>query len=113
MRSFDLDGSGFSSVGADSHRERRAPIERYFSKSSVAGMEPMIWESLDKLNGHLRNASHSGRIVSLDAAFAGLSSDIVHQYSFGLYSRCLDPEDFKGTVRDGVNAVLKMSHIGT
>ncbi|KAJ5182693.1 hypothetical protein N7492_000309 [Penicillium capsulatum] len=111
VRAFDLDGSGFSSVGADTHRERRAPIERYFSKQSIINMEHMIWESLDKLNGHLRNAYHSHKVVSMDAAFAGLSSDIVHQYSFGLYSRCLDPEDFKGNVRDGVNAVLKMSHI--
>ncbi|KAJ5171665.1 hypothetical protein N7492_004258 [Penicillium capsulatum] len=68
-------------------------------------------ETLDKLRGHLENAHQSQKVVYLDAAFAGLSSDVVHQYAFGLYSGCLDSDDFNGYVRDGVNGLLKMAHI--
>lgn len=67
--------------------------------------------SLAQLHGHLQKAYHSHKVVSLDAAFAALTSDIIHEYGFGLHKGNLDYEDFNGDLRDSANGAFKMSHI--
>ena len=50
-------------------------------------------------------------MVNLDAGFAGLTADVINQYAIGYHSGNLDREDFNENVRDGINALFKMSHL--
>ncbi|KAJ6107384.1 hypothetical protein N7523_008707 [Penicillium sp. IBT 18751x] len=111
VKKFDLDGSGFSAISPELHRQRRAPLERFFSKAAVAKIENSIRSRLDKFCDHLRRAHASHKVVPLDAGFSALTSDIIHQYSFGFNSGNLDQEDFNEHVRDGINALFTQSHI--
>lgn len=108
---FGLDGSAFTSVTPESHRLRRAPLERFFSRQSISNLEHTIYESIDKLVGHLQNAYRSHKVISLDAGFAGLTSDIIYQYTYGFSPGNLNKEDFNGNVRDGINALFRGAHI--
>lgn len=108
---FGIDGSAFSSVTPENHRVRRAPLERFFSKQSISNLEPTIYESIDKLVGHLQNAFRSHKVVSLDAGFAGMTSEIIYRYVYGFSPGDLDKEDFNENVRDGINALFRGAHL--
>ncbi|KAL4862989.1 hypothetical protein BDV12DRAFT_206853 [Aspergillus spectabilis] len=108
---FGLKGSGFSTVDAETHRQRRAPVERFFSKRLIEHNEALIYKSIDKLLYYLDEAHRSDTVVSLDAGFAALTSDIIYEYVYGFNPRNLDKEGFNGHVRDGINGLMRMSHL--
>ncbi|KAF9883416.1 hypothetical protein FE257_003499 [Aspergillus nanangensis] len=108
---FGIDGSVFSSVSAETHRQRRVPLDKFFSKQSITKMEHVIHANLQKLYRHLEDACASHRVVSLDAGFAGFASDVIHRYGWGLNSGNLDAEDFNEHVRDGISALFRLSHV--
>lgn len=108
---FDIPGSSFSSISPETHRQRRAPVEKFFSKAAITKTEPTIQLCLDKLVQHLERAYHSNKPVTLDAGFSALTSDIIHQYVFGMNSGNLDQEDFNETLRDGVSGLFQMAHV--
>ncbi|KAJ5986495.1 cytochrome monooxygenase aflU [Penicillium sp. IBT 35674x] len=111
VRQFDIEGSAFSSVSPEDHRERRAPFEKFFSRSAIAKMEETIQSSLDQLCEHLTSACKTCKVVNLDAGFAGMTADIIHKYTLGYNSGNLDNEDFNENVRDGVNALFRGAHL--
>lgn len=108
---FGLEGSAFASISPESHRERRAPLEKFFSRQSISNIEPLIYNSIDKLSQHLQKAYKSHRVVRLDAGFAGLTSDVIYQYTYGQSPGNLDQEDFNEDIRDGANALLRGGHL--
>ncbi|CAG8919094.1 unnamed protein product [Penicillium salamii] len=108
---FDLDGTGFSSISPEDHRKRRAQVEKYFSKTSVTNIEHVIYESIDKLDEHFQRAFKNHSVVGIDAGFAGLTSDIIHNYVYGFNSGNLDHENFNENVRDGINGLFKLAHL--
>ncbi|GLI81039.1 hypothetical protein PoHVEF18_009408 [Penicillium ochrochloron] len=108
---FDLDGSSFASVSPETHRQRRAPVEKFFSKAAITRTESTIQFCLDKLVQHLEGAYHSHKVITLDAGFSALTSDIIHQYVFGFNSGNLDQEDFNENIRDGISGLFRMGHI--
>ncbi|GFF31299.1 trichodiene oxygenase [Aspergillus udagawae] len=110
-KQFDLEGSGFSSIDPESHRQRRAPVEKYFSKRAIEKMEGLIHESLDRLVYHFKEAHASHQVVSLDAGFAALTSDVIHKYVYGFNPANVDKEGFNAKVRDGINGLFQQAHL--
>ncbi|KAJ5461744.1 cytochrome monooxygenase aflU [Penicillium daleae] len=108
---FDIPGSSFSSITPETHRERRAPVEKFFSKAAVTKTESTIQFCLDKLVQHLERAYHSHKVITLDAGFSATTADIIHQYVFGFNSGNLDQEDFNENLRDGVSGLFRMGHV--
>ncbi|KAK4869402.1 hypothetical protein LT330_005784 [Penicillium expansum] len=108
---FDLKDAAFSSISPEDHRKRRSHIEKHFSKQAVSNMEYLIYENIDKLNHHFKRAFEFQKVISLDAGFAGLTSDVIHKYIYGFNSGNLDHDDFNMSVRDGMNGLFKFSHL--
>ncbi|KAF9893154.1 hypothetical protein FE257_012566 [Aspergillus nanangensis] len=108
---FGLEGSAFSSISPEAHRQRRAPLDKFFSKQAVTNIEHLIHECLDKLHDHFTTACQTHKVVGLDAGFAGLASDVIHQYAWGFNSGNLDTEDFNENVRDGISGLFRMAHV--
>lgn len=71
----------------------------------------MMQEKIEKLCDHLKNAVKSKRVVDLDSGFAGLTSDIIHQYTLGYHSGNLDREDFNMNVRNAMNGLFQGIHV--
>lgn len=57
------------------------------------------------------NARFNFKVISLDAGFAGLTSDVIHKYAYGFNSGNLDHDDFNTSVRDGIIGLFKFSHV--
>ncbi|KAL4897326.1 cytochrome P450 [Aspergillus ambiguus] len=108
---FGLEGSAFASISPETHRQRRAPLDKFFSKQSITRMEHIIHQCLGKLSQHLQDACKSHKVVSLDAGFAGLASDVIHRYAWGFNSGNLDADDFNEHVRDGISGLFRMAHV--
>lgn len=108
---FGINGSSFASISPEMHRLRRAPLDRFFSKQAITNMEHVIHECLGKLSRHLDDAHKNHKVVSLDAGFAGLASDVIHRYGWGFNSGNLDSEDFNEHVRDGISGLFRLSHV--
>ncbi|ODM14270.1 hypothetical protein SI65_10325 [Aspergillus cristatus] len=111
LAQFGNDGSAFSSVSPEAHRERRAPLEKFFSKRAISNMENSIYERLDKICCQLQRAYRSHKVVNIDAGYAGLTADVIHSYVFGYDPRNLDQEGFNEHVRDSINGVLTVCHV--
>ncbi|KAJ0414237.1 cytochrome P450 [Aspergillus carlsbadensis] len=108
---FDLPGSGFGSVDAESHRERRAPVDKFFSKRAIENTEGLIWKNIDKFFSYLVEAHKSHSVVSLDAGFAALTSDTIYEYVYSFNPCSLDKEGFNAGVRDGINGLFRSAHL--
>ncbi|OOQ91241.1 Trichodiene oxygenase [Penicillium brasilianum] len=108
---FDIPYSSFSSISPETHRQRRAPVEKFFSKAAITKTEGTIQVYLDKLVQHLEHAYQSHKAITLDAGFSAMTSDIIHQYVFGFNSGNLDQEDFNENLRDGISGLFRMGHI--
>lgn len=111
VRQFDLDGSAFSAITSETHRERRAAMNPFFSKQAISQVEIDIKNRLDQFYQHLSKACQTGRIVSLDAGFSALTSDVILQYAFGFNSGNLMQEDFNENIRDGMIQLFTSAHI--
>ncbi|GAB1210519.1 hypothetical protein APSETT445_009313 [Aspergillus pseudonomiae] len=108
---FDLEGSGFAAIDQEAHHERRAPVAKFFSKRAIENQEHLIRDSLSKLVGHFQEACRAHTVISLDAAFAALTSDVIHQYAYGFNPNNLDKEGFNARVRDGINGLFQLAHL--
>jgi hypothetical protein len=108
---FDLEDSGFSTVSPEVHRKRRSHLEKHFSKHSITNIEYLIYENIHKLDQHFKRAFETHKAISLDAGFAGLTSDVIHKYAYGFNSGNLDHEDFNEKVRDGLNGLFMFAHL--
>ncbi|KAE8356843.1 cytochrome P450 [Aspergillus coremiiformis] len=111
LAQFRVEGSGFAAVDAETHRQRRAPVEKFFSKRAIAKQEGWIWAGLEKMGRHLETAGRSQRPVSLDAAFALASQ------KKDLYERAVDalkradPQGPGTAVIDGLAAATMAEHL--
>jgi cytochrome P450 len=74
-------------------------------------MIPIIYRSLDQLCAHIKKASQSRQVIKIDAGFASLTSDIIYGYLLGYPSDNLGKADFNEHVRDGINGILRQSHL--
>lgn len=108
---FDIPESSFSSITPEIHRQRRAPVEKFFSKAAITKTESTVQFCLDKLVRHLGNAYQSHKVITLDAGFSAMTSDIIHQYVFGINSGNLDQEDFNENLRDGISGLFQLGHV--
>jgi Cytochrome P450 len=93
------------------HRLRRAALNPYFSKQSVAQLEPMICRVVENLCRRFREARETGEPVNLGYAFAALTMDVITEYSFSKSYGCVDAPDFSHQWPDIIDAVSEATHI--
>ncbi|EKG14730.1 hypothetical protein MPH_08005 [Macrophomina phaseolina MS6] len=107
-RQFGLNQAGFGTVAHDHHRLRRAPFNRFFSRPSVAKLEPSIQRVVDKLCAQLAKYAGTGRPVNLCDAFGCMATDVVSRYAFGYSYNFLDSESFLPNLTKGIDAGMAM-----
>ncbi|KAH6674962.1 putative cytochrome P450 [Halenospora varia] len=79
---FGIPKSVFATVSHDLHRLRRGALNRYFSKASVAKLEPTINQVVQKLCAQIQKHAGSGNAVTLSSAFSCMTTDVVTEYAF-------------------------------
>ncbi|EOD49440.1 putative cytochrome p450 protein [Neofusicoccum parvum UCRNP2] len=107
-RQFGLDQAGFGTVPHDHHRLRRAAFNRFFSRQSVAKLEPSIQRVVAKLCAQLEKHQGTGRPVNLCDAFGCMATDVVSRYAFGYSYNFLDSDSFLPNLTKGIDAGMAM-----
>ncbi|KAK2623556.1 hypothetical protein QTJ16_007110 [Diplocarpon rosae] len=82
--------STIATVPHELHRRRRMPMNRLFSKTSIAKLEPLIQSTVDKLVARLRTFQQSSEVVPMHLAWACATADIISTYAFGQNSNYVE-----------------------
>jgi cytochrome P450 len=80
------------SVDHEAHKRRRAPLNPFFSKASVASRQDMIHGFANKLCDRI--AQFEGSTVNITAAVSAFTRDVAMQFVLSKDYRNLDNQDF-------------------
>lgn len=103
--------SAFGTVPHAVHRRRRAAMNPYFSKQSVAKLEPMIGQVVEKLCRRFDQARETGETINLHYAFAAVAVDVITKYSFSRSYGCVDAPDFGHKWPDCMDGLSRTVHV--
>ena len=111
MRMFGrADRSAFATLDHDKHRMRREPWNRFFSKSTVARLQPsLIQKCVNKLCDKLAEHRAAGKTVVMSHAYACLTADVISEYGFPKGYGFLDGAEFRSGQYDAMMAGIQMS----
>ncbi|KJK82396.1 hypothetical protein H634G_02590 [Metarhizium anisopliae BRIP 53293] len=110
-RAFSLSGCTPSTVEHDRHRQRRGFLNPSFSKRAIVALEPLIHERTSKLCDRLEEISRTQEPVTLDAAFASLTADIICQYLYGDHFNYLAAPNFENPITSAVHGLSLGYHL--
>ena len=106
---------GFT-VSHDLHRMRRTAVDYFFSTRSVAQLEHVVHERIQKLCERIEEFKTKQVPLNLTVAFLALTMDVIETYSFGVSSNLLELPEFSPEWRDTITAVMSktalMNHFG-
>ncbi|KAF2395907.1 cytochrome P450 [Trichodelitschia bisporula] len=83
--------SGFATPGHEHHRLRRAPLNRFFSRASIARLEPLVHELAQRLCDRLLAWEGRGSF-DVAMAYSCYTTDVITAYCFGQAHGFLDRE---------------------
>ncbi|KAH6663129.1 cytochrome P450 [Halenospora varia] len=76
-KGIDFEGSHFLTTGHDAHRRRRRPMEPYFSRAGIIRLEPMLRDTVRKLEKRFEELKGKSIVVRLDHAFTAFTGDVI------------------------------------
>lgn len=93
------------------HKLRRTALDRYFSKQQIGYYAPEIQQRAEKLcNKFLQEYKPTGKVLSLDPAFACYATDVLTEYAFGREYGYMDYPDFVAPFVEVGHEILKIAH---
>jgi cytochrome P450 len=94
------------------HRQRRAPLNKFFSRASITRLEPLIQESVNSLCSRFRKFQEQGKVVAIGSAWSCYTNDVVSEYAFGRsYNYTEKAPDFHTDIHDALQNVGDMFHV--
>ena len=96
----------FGTVDHATHRMRRAPLNKLFSKAQISKLEPKIQGLAQRLCDKLLALQGSGRVFDLTSAYSCYTTDVVYQYCFGASIDLLGKDGFEPNFRTPIMGFL-------
>lgn len=93
-RAFGGDFAAFGTVPHAHHRMRRAALNPFFSKKSVAELMPVIQSGINGLCERLREFRATGAPANIINAYSAMTVDVITDYAFATSMGNLDTPDF-------------------
>ncbi|KAL9013251.1 MAG: hypothetical protein Q9173_002036 [Seirophora scorigena] len=103
-----ITGATFSTIPHDMHRMRRSAISSYFSKPSIADLEPFIHKRVELLCDALRSQSRTGP-VDVHALFLAYANDTVCAYSFDYSMNLLEDSEMASSWKLTIKAIASVT----
>lgn len=104
-----IEGSVFSTVSHDHHRLRRAPLAKFFSRSQVSKLEPIIYTSAQRLCQKILTLGEEGPF-DVTTAYSLFSTDVISGYCFGESLGLLDQKEWAPNLRGPLMANLSQTY---
>lgn len=103
----DFEGSHFLTTEHNLHRQRRKPLDPFFSRLGVSKLEPMVAELCEKLIRRFQSFKGTGKVVRLDHAFLAFSGDVISRLCIDDPPNLVDHPDFAPEWFDLFHTVIK------
>lgn len=103
--------SVISTVEHDHHKVRRMPLLPFFSKQSIAKLEPFIWSRVNLLVAKLRQALHTGETVELIDGYGAITTDDISRYAYGESFDYLGKDSDMSFKNDYLHAISRLSFV--
>jgi hypothetical protein len=84
----------FCTVPNDLHRQRRSPLNPFFSRKAIVDSEFIVHDKAERLCRRIGKAAREKQPVNLTRGFRALSVDVVTDYSFNRTMGLLEDENF-------------------
>ncbi|KAI1089144.1 cytochrome P450 [Rostrohypoxylon terebratum] len=94
VNAFATKGATIWTADHNLHKNRRLPLNPYFSKVKVSNQEDMIMRHIQTLFERLSGFAASQKTFDAGAAFTAFVRDVVNEYIFGKHYNDLKKEDF-------------------
>lgn len=108
---FGLQGSAFGTVDHKLHRTRRAALNPFFSKQTVAHLQPMLHFMIEKLCGRIEESRKLGQPMPMREAYMCLTTDVIALYALNRSWNLLDSSDFSPLWLKTLQATEAAGHI--
>jgi cytochrome P450 len=76
------------------HRQRRKPLETFFSRQSITRVETTIADKIRALDERLQAVAGTDTVIHIDHAFTALTGDIIGHVACGMTPGLLDDAEF-------------------
>ena len=110
LNQFDLPGSGFGTADHRLHRARRAALNPFFSKQTIARLQPMLTFMIEKLCSRIEEFRKSGQPMPMRQVFMCLTTDVVTLYALNRSWNHLDSPDFSPVWVETIKATAAAGH---
>lgn len=101
----------FGTQSHELHKQKRAPLNAFFSKKSVRRIEPILHDKVSKILEILRQHGESGTPVNLKLLYTATNNDIITEYSFGKSWDSLVADDLNTDFFDAFHNFPKAFHV--
>ncbi|CAH0045319.1 unnamed protein product [Clonostachys solani] len=105
VQGLDLGNTFFATKDHKLHRQRRRPVEPYFSRAGVTKLEPIMSECVQKLSDRYDSFEGTGKISRVDHAMQALTGDIIRRVCIGDGEDYLDDEEFSPGWHDLMHSI--------
>lgn len=111
VNQFGLPGSSSGTVDHKLHRVRRAALNPFLSKQTIARLQPMLTFMIEKLCSRIEEFRKSSQPMLMRRVYMCLTTDVVVLYSLGRSWNHLDNPDFSPVWVETVKAIAAAGHL--
>ncbi|TVY18530.1 Cytochrome P450 monooxygenase SAT11 [Lachnellula arida] len=79
--------SMIGTISHNKHRQRRAPLNKFFSRANITRLEPLIQSAVDTLCSRVRDFQKEKRQVLISSGWSCFTNDVVSEYAFDIASQ--------------------------
>ncbi|KAI0972475.1 trichodiene oxygenase [Xylaria arbuscula] len=109
--SYDAFGAPLTAVSTprhDIHKQRRTPLNSFFSKPNVTRKQELLKRNLDRLVGRLDGFVTSRKRLNLNDALSAFARDVSAEFMLGRCPGNLDHDDFNARMTQATLALTKL-----
>jgi hypothetical protein len=111
LNQFQVPGSTFGTADYRLHRVRRAALNPFLSKQTVARLQPMLNFMVEKLCARIEEFRNSGQPMLMRQVYMCLTTDVVTLYTLNHSWNHLDSPDFSPAWVESMKAMAAAGHL--
>jgi cytochrome P450 len=106
-----MEHSTFATSDDDIHRIRRAPLAKFFTKTQIARLEPLIHTLAQRFCDKLLAQTGTNKPFDLTMAYSCFTADAISEYCFGESFGFLGQADWEPNYRTPLYALLRTIYV--
>jgi len=108
---FGIPEATFSTTHAEQHRERRAALAPFFSKTRIRALNGKLSEIVDRISYRLSTEyAGTGRVISVSAMWSSMALDVITDLAYNNCAHCADAPDFQSPLSEGMQNLAWAAH---